>query len=77
MKIFLIILLSIIIFQWLLRRLTPYILLYAVKHITKKQFGKAQAQTQKKESTNIHRTTTTEKKIDKNIGEYVEFEEIK
>ena len=77
MKIFFIILLSIIIFQWLLKRLTPYILLYAVKHITKKQFGKAQTQTQRKKSTNIHQTTTTEKKIDKNVGEYVEFEEIK
>ncbi|MCL2097552.1 MAG: DUF4834 family protein [Bacteroidales bacterium] len=44
--------------------------------MTKKQFGKAQQQAQKEGTINVNRTITAEKKIDKNVGDYVEYEEI-
>ena len=76
MKILLIILLIIIVVQWSLRRLMPYILLYIVKRMTNKQFTKTQQRTRKEGKINVTTTTSTKKKLDKNIGDYVEFEEI-
>ena len=76
MSVLAIILLSIIIGSWLLKRLAPYLLLYIVKRTMNKQFGKTQPQTRKEGAVNINRAVSPEKKIDKNIGDYVEFEEI-
>lgn len=71
-----IILLIIIIGSWLFKRLMPYLLLYIVKHVTNKQFGKAQEKIKKEGNVNVISTTSTKKKIAKDVGEYVEFKEI-
>jgi len=76
MSVLAIILLSIIIGSWLLRRLTPYLLLYLVKRATKKQFGTAQERARKEGEVNVMSATFSKKKIAKDVGEYVEFKEI-
>jgi len=76
MKVLLIILLSILILQWLAKRLMPYLILWFIRRHTDKQFGAGPSSTKKEGKVYVNHTTVTEKKIDKNFGEYVEYEEI-
>ncbi|MDR0295327.1 MAG: DUF4834 family protein [Prevotellaceae bacterium] len=76
MKVLLIILLSILVLQWLVKRLMPYLILRFVQRHVGKQFGSRPSAAKKEGKVYVNRTITTEKKIDKNLGEYVEYEEI-
>ena len=76
MKILLIILLIIIALQWLAKRLMPYLILRFVQRHTGKQFSAGYSAAKKEGKVQVNRTATAEKKIDKNLGEYVEYEEI-
>jgi len=76
MRILLIILLIIIVLQWLAKRLMPYIILRFIQRHADKQFGAKSSTTKKEGKVYVNRTSAAEKKIDKNLGEYVEYEEI-
>jgi len=76
MKVLLIILLSILALQWLAKRLMPYLILRFIQRQTSRQFGAKDSSAKKEGRVYVKRTTVTEKKIDKNLGEYVEYEEI-
>jgi hypothetical protein len=54
----------------------PYLILRFVQRHVGKQFGSRPSAAKKEGKVYVNRTITTEKKIDKNLGEYVEYEEI-
>jgi hypothetical protein len=76
MKTLLIILLVILSVRWLIKLLTPYIITQFLKQVTNRQFGTSSSSAKKESKVNVADQTATGKKIDKNVGEYVEFEEM-
>ncbi len=74
----LIIILVIYIGGWLFRLLAPRLLMSLFKHGAGKQYNAAQQKTRKEGEVNVHPMRKREKKkITKEVGEYVEFEEVK
>ena len=54
----------------------PYLILRFVQRRLSRQFGASPSAAKKEGKVYVNRTTAGEKKIDKNLGEYVEYEEI-
>ena len=79
MKTLLIILLIILVLQWFIKQVMPYIIIQSLKRFADShQFGQNPPVTKKKGKVEIlNQRPTVEKKNTEKVGEYVEFEEIK
>lgn len=77
MKTLFIILLLILLFNWFMRRIVPILFTSYFKNMSKQQ-GSWQPRTNKHKEgeVNIKQTAKPEKKIDKELGEYVTYTEI-
>ncbi len=74
----LIIILVIYLGGWLLRQLAPRLLMSFFKHSAGKQYNTTQQKARREGEVNVHNVRRQEKKkITKEVGEYVEFEEVK
>ncbi len=82
METLLIIIMVVMVGSWLLRRLAPWLLLYFVKQLSKRSGNfytseNSRPQSRPEGEVNVKDTPQHEKKkITKEVGEYVEFEEI-
>ena len=83
MKIFFTFLFFIFLIIYILRILSPYIMHWAMRRIEKKitkQFNQMnntanQKRTKREDKISINQIKKNEKKVDKNLGDYVDFEE--
>ncbi|MDR3227243.1 MAG: DUF4834 family protein [Prevotellaceae bacterium] len=82
MKIFFTILFFIFLISYILRLLLPYLMRRFVQRMEKQfteQFNNTtkQKQTKREGQVSINQTDKKEKKVDKNVGDYIDFEEEK
>ncbi|MDR1348134.1 MAG: DUF4834 family protein [Prevotellaceae bacterium] len=80
MRIFLTFIFFMLLFSYILRLLSPYIMRRLMKRMEKKvteQFNNTanKKQTKREGQIIIEQTDRKEKKVDRNIGDYVDFEE--
>ncbi|MDR2291999.1 MAG: hypothetical protein LBE11_00815 [Prevotellaceae bacterium] len=80
MKVFFAILFFIFLFSYIFRLLLPYLMRWFVKRMERKiteQFNNTAKRKQAKRESQviIKQTDKKEKKVDKNIGDYIDFEE--
>ncbi|MDR3235264.1 MAG: DUF4834 family protein [Prevotellaceae bacterium] len=79
MKYILIIFLIYLFIRWFLRRVAPLFVASYIKKMTQQDTqSRSHAKTKRKEGeVDVKQITKKEKKIDKDLGEYVHYEEIK
>lgn len=85
MRVIFTILFFIFLISYIFRLLTPYIMRWAMRRMEKKiteQFNNMnntanQKRTKREGQVSINQTEKREKKVDKNVGDYVDFEEQK
>ncbi|MDR1983529.1 MAG: DUF4834 family protein [Prevotellaceae bacterium] len=80
MRTLLTILFFILLISYIFRLLSPYIMRWAIRRMEKKiteQFNNAKTQKRTKSEgrVSVNQTDKKEKKVDKNVGDYIDFEE--